>query len=616
MATHTHTHAQMLSPPHTHTHQAQSQPQLSAAPPDLKPNFYNPYHVKHRRRTTKEQLSLLESTFKTTPKPTSEVRKSLALTLNMTAREVQIWFQNRRAKQKNMMLRASSATETSPGAADRDKLSAGPDALPNVDTSCSSAILSALLPASAKHMRATSADHAQPPQHAPRRHSDIPVSLLQPETASVTARRLVTAAPTIMAAATTSPTECTPPLSSGPQDSLQRLFAQPPASSSRPMQPNVQNHAHMQRKQKRAGAADSDRYHTARVHQEAFDGTNKLPLKPDDLSPRSVDEQFSLLDPSNLPTFMMPGASSNGALGAGFSSMGAAGFGGAHMPTLGISPQQSMSYGSTNMGVCWPSSLPYGAHQQQQQQQPLQSLSGQPASAMSQGVPPTDMSLLFSGLLGLGSTGSTSAGNVTGSSQYPGLSLNTLGLSGIASGGGPASAPVNSSMSPADLAFGSSDPTLALYQTLFLLGQRPPPQQQQQQGRGSSNGARGAGLAPAHTNNSNSNSNSNISPLSPPESIEMTSPGTSNSPSNKPATGVTLMSPPPIPGSAFAPYDAQPKQQQQHRQHRAMFMPTSVAYSHLVGASGINDASSILPTTTTTTTSDIFASTNTTSTSK
>ncbi|KAJ2753495.1 hypothetical protein IWQ56_006608, partial [Coemansia nantahalensis] len=73
---------------------------------ELKPNIYNPYQVKHRRRTTKEQLALLEGTFKTTPKPSSEVRKSLAGRLSMTAREVQIWFQNRRAKQKNMLLRA------------------------------------------------------------------------------------------------------------------------------------------------------------------------------------------------------------------------------------------------------------------------------------------------------------------------------------------------------------------------------------------------------------------------------------------------------------------------------------------------------------------------------
>ncbi|KAJ1822582.1 hypothetical protein LPJ56_003071 [Coemansia sp. RSA 2599] len=621
-------HAQMLTPPqpaqpmqhpHTHTHShphQQQQQQQSAAPPDLKTNFYNPYHVKHRRRTTKEQLSLLESTFKTTPKPTSEVRKSLALTLNMTAREVQIWFQNRRAKQKNMMLRASSATATSPGAADCDKLSAGPDASPPaIDTVCSSAILSALLPATAKHTRATSADHAQPPSHAPRRYSDIPVSLLHPETAAAavaTARSMVTAASTTMASAT-SPAECTPPLSSGPQDSLHQLFAAPPASSSRPMQllPSAPSQAqsqshHVQKKQKRAGASDTDRYHTARVHQEAFDGTNKLPLKPDDLSPRSVDEQFSLLDPSNLPTFMMPGASSS-AMGAGLGGLGT-GLGGAPMAALNIPSQPSMSYGA-NMGMYWPS-LPYGAQQQQQQQQPLQSLSGQTASGLSQNVPQTDMSLLFSGLLGLGSTGTGNAGG-PGGNPYPGLSLNTFGLSGMgSSSGGPASAPVNPAMNHTDLSLGS-DPAMALYQTLFLLGQRPSQQQQQQQqtGKGSS---RGAGLAPTHS----------VSPLSPPESVAMTSPGVGagntggSSSKNGPAVAASLMSP--VQGSAFAPYDARAQQaqakqqqqpQQQQQQHGAMFMPTSVAYSQLVGASGINDAGILAST-------DIFASTNTTSPSK
>ncbi|KAJ2238337.1 hypothetical protein IWW45_000167 [Coemansia sp. RSA 485] len=587
---------QMLSPPqpaqpmqhphphaHTHTHQQQApaQPTLSAAP-DLKPNFYNPYHVKHRRRTTKEQLSLLESTFKTTPKPTSEVRKSLALTLSMTAREVQIWFQNRRAKQKNMMLRASSATSPP---ADGDKLSAGPEASPSVDV-CSAALLSALLPA--KH-RATSVDHSQPPTHAPRRHSDVPVSLLQPEPAgAATALRLATAATSTMAA--TSPSERTPPLSAGPQHILQRAYAAPPpASSSRPVQ--MLPAAHAQKKQKRAGASDTDRYHTARVHQEAFDGTNKLPLKPDDMSPRSVDEQFSLLDPANLPTFMMPGASSSA---AGFGGLGA-GLGGAPMQPLNMPPQPSVPYGG-GMGMGWPS-LGYGS--QQQQQQPLQGLPGQTASGgLSQGVPQTDMSLLFSGLLGLGSTGASTSG---AGNPYPGLSLNTFGLSGIS--GGPASAPTNSAMSATDLPFGS-DPTLALYQTLFLLGQRPSQQQQQPNiGRGSSSSSsRGAGMAPSH----------NMSPLSPPESVAMTSPGTGSSTSPSKPNTVAAAFTSPVPGSAFSPYDArvqqtQPKQQQQPN---AIFMPTSAAYSQLVGASGMNDAS-VLATNT-----DIFASTSTTSPSK
>lgn len=56
---------------------------------------YRPNEVKHRKRTTRQQLRVLEETFRTTQKPDGNVRKSLALQLNMTPRNVQVWFQNR-----------------------------------------------------------------------------------------------------------------------------------------------------------------------------------------------------------------------------------------------------------------------------------------------------------------------------------------------------------------------------------------------------------------------------------------------------------------------------------------------------------------------------------------
>ncbi|KAJ2474964.1 hypothetical protein IWW47_006595, partial [Coemansia sp. RSA 2052] len=104
---------QLMTPPASGRSMAQQPAAPTPGGEQLKQSFYNPYHVKHRRRTTKEQLTLLEGTFEHTPKPSSELRKSLAGTLCMTAREVQIWFQNRRAKQKNIILRATSATKTS-----------------------------------------------------------------------------------------------------------------------------------------------------------------------------------------------------------------------------------------------------------------------------------------------------------------------------------------------------------------------------------------------------------------------------------------------------------------------------------------------------------------------
>lgn len=72
---------------------------------------YRPNEVKHRKRTTRQQLKVLEDTFRSTQKPDGNVRKSLALQLNMTPRNVQVWFQNRRAKDKTLAKRALRCME-------------------------------------------------------------------------------------------------------------------------------------------------------------------------------------------------------------------------------------------------------------------------------------------------------------------------------------------------------------------------------------------------------------------------------------------------------------------------------------------------------------------------
>lgn len=69
---------------------------------DFKPTFYNPFEIKHRRRTSKDQFQVLESSFLENCKPNAMVRRSLAARLGMTPRAVQVWFQNRRAKVKNL----------------------------------------------------------------------------------------------------------------------------------------------------------------------------------------------------------------------------------------------------------------------------------------------------------------------------------------------------------------------------------------------------------------------------------------------------------------------------------------------------------------------------------
>ncbi|ORX90967.1 hypothetical protein K493DRAFT_54831 [Basidiobolus meristosporus CBS 931.73] len=51
-----------------------------------------------RKRITPEQLKELLAMFEQTDTPSFEVRESLSKKLNMTNREIQVWFQNRRAK--------------------------------------------------------------------------------------------------------------------------------------------------------------------------------------------------------------------------------------------------------------------------------------------------------------------------------------------------------------------------------------------------------------------------------------------------------------------------------------------------------------------------------------
>lgn len=51
--------------------------------------------VKHRRRTTPEQLMVLEHWFDINPKPDDNLREWLAANLGMSKRNVQVWFQNR-----------------------------------------------------------------------------------------------------------------------------------------------------------------------------------------------------------------------------------------------------------------------------------------------------------------------------------------------------------------------------------------------------------------------------------------------------------------------------------------------------------------------------------------
>lgn len=69
---------------------------------NFSPNFYNPFEIKHRRRTSRGQFKILEKAFSNNPKPNGKIRQGLAESLSMTPRGVQVWFQNRRAKEKQV----------------------------------------------------------------------------------------------------------------------------------------------------------------------------------------------------------------------------------------------------------------------------------------------------------------------------------------------------------------------------------------------------------------------------------------------------------------------------------------------------------------------------------
>jgi hypothetical protein len=65
-----------------------------------------------RKRKTPEQLALLEKEFETNPMPNKDVREHLSQNLGLTSRQVQIWFQNKRAKVKNNRVSAPGGTQS------------------------------------------------------------------------------------------------------------------------------------------------------------------------------------------------------------------------------------------------------------------------------------------------------------------------------------------------------------------------------------------------------------------------------------------------------------------------------------------------------------------------
>ncbi|OZJ01536.1 hypothetical protein BZG36_05724 [Bifiguratus adelaidae] len=78
-----------------------------------KPSNAPPQKAK-RKRITPEQLQDLVALFEQTDTPSFEVRESLAKKLGMTNREIQVWFQNRRAKANRAKANEQNAAHAHP----------------------------------------------------------------------------------------------------------------------------------------------------------------------------------------------------------------------------------------------------------------------------------------------------------------------------------------------------------------------------------------------------------------------------------------------------------------------------------------------------------------------
>ncbi|KAI9253368.1 hypothetical protein BDA99DRAFT_562958 [Phascolomyces articulosus] len=128
---------------------------------EFKPAFYNPFEVKHRRRTSRAQFKVLEKTFHENPKPNAHKRRSLAQKLGMTPRGVQVWFQNRRAKAKAQQRREQQQQMTSPSSSTTPSLSTTTHLPMMVDTSMVSSSTVAP-PMQRQHSNASSSYSVEP----------------------------------------------------------------------------------------------------------------------------------------------------------------------------------------------------------------------------------------------------------------------------------------------------------------------------------------------------------------------------------------------------------------------------------------------------------------------
>jgi hypothetical protein len=77
---------------------------LPQSSPDSPKKSIGTNQPKKRQRTSPSQLEVLEKVYQQEKLPSSDLRKELAVKLKMTPRRVQVWFQNKRAKEKRLSI--------------------------------------------------------------------------------------------------------------------------------------------------------------------------------------------------------------------------------------------------------------------------------------------------------------------------------------------------------------------------------------------------------------------------------------------------------------------------------------------------------------------------------
>ncbi|KAK4504718.1 hypothetical protein PRZ48_002680 [Zasmidium cellare] len=100
-----------MAPPPPSSTPSNASSNANARRPPRKSTLTQQQKNQKRQRATQDQLMTLEVEFNKNPTPTALVRERIASEINMTERSVQIWFQNRRAKIKNIAKRSIESGE-------------------------------------------------------------------------------------------------------------------------------------------------------------------------------------------------------------------------------------------------------------------------------------------------------------------------------------------------------------------------------------------------------------------------------------------------------------------------------------------------------------------------